>query len=337
MADDSDTEVVINQHDEESERDFTERDELGQGDIYSQQKEGQEPYMLRSHEDCGPEVHPMSIGNYRETSFPKKAGLPVKPEPYSGSEDWEEYISHFTLCSELGKWSEQERVLALAASLRGPARTFYISLSKEEKYNFTTLVRELGQRFGSSRQQSRWLSRLEGRKRKQDESIASLGDDLRQMSQRAHPNLDARAQEALALNQLYKSISLEMKCRCIDRNCSTIAQAVDIIERYESILGDGAERRRAVRMVGTDSKEPEDDISKTLHNIMTRLEQLERRPSPRYNQMRRNGQENNQCFGCGSSMHFIKQCPIARTKPAKQGGAYGQAGQKSGNFHPPSH
>lgn len=103
------------------------------------------------------------------------------------------------------------------------------------------------------------------------------------MSQRAHPNIDDRAQEALALNQLYKSISLEMKCRCIDWNCSTIAQAVDIIERYESILGDGAERRRAVRMVGTDSKETEDDISKTLHNIMTRLEQLERRPSPRYN------------------------------------------------------
>lgn len=72
MADDSDTEVVINQHDEKSERDLTERDELGQGDIYSQQKDGQEPYMLRSHEDCGPEVHPMSIGNYRETSFPKR-------------------------------------------------------------------------------------------------------------------------------------------------------------------------------------------------------------------------------------------------------------------------
>lgn len=48
MADDSDTEVVINQHDEESERDLTERDELRQGDIYSQQKEGQEPYMLKT-------------------------------------------------------------------------------------------------------------------------------------------------------------------------------------------------------------------------------------------------------------------------------------------------
>lgn len=90
-------------------------------------------------------------------------------------------------------------------------------------------------------------------------------------------------------------------------------------------------------MVGADSKEPEDDISKTLHNIMTRLEQLERKPIPRYNQTRRNRQENNQCFGCGSSTHFIKQCPVARTRPAKQGGASGPADQKLGNFCAPSH
>lgn len=336
MADDSDTEVIINQREEGSERDLTEHDELGQGDIHNRQKEDQGPYMMRSREDCGTDIHPMSFGGYRETTS-KKAGLPVKPEPYSGSEDWEEYINHFTLCSELGKWSEQESVLALAASLRGPARTFYISLPKEEKYDYSLLIRELSQRFGSSRQQSRWLSRLEGRKRKPDESIASLGDDLRQMSQRAHPNLDARAQEALALNQLYKSISLEMKCRCIDRNCSTIAQAVDIIERYESILGDGTEKKRAVRMVAADPKQQEDDISKTLSKIMSRLEQLEQRPSQRYNQMRRNGQERNLCYGCGSTSHFIKQCPKAKNRPAKQEGAYSQPNQMSGNFYPPSH
>lgn len=132
MADDSDTEVVINQHDEESERDLTERDELGQGDIYSQQKEGQEPYMLRSHEDCGPEVHPMSIGNYRETSFPKKAGLPVKPEPYSGSVDWEEYISHFTLCSRRGN-GQNKRECWLWLQVLGDQQGHFISVFLKKK------------------------------------------------------------------------------------------------------------------------------------------------------------------------------------------------------------
>lgn len=45
------------------------------------------------------------------------------------------------------------------------------------------------------------------RKRSPGESIAVLGDDIRQMAQRAYYNLDALAQEALALNQLYKVIS----------------------------------------------------------------------------------------------------------------------------------
>jgi hypothetical protein len=42
-----------------------------------------------------------------------------------------------------------------------------------------------------------------------------------------NPNIDTLAQEALALNQLYKSISLEMKSKCIDKECETVATAVD--------------------------------------------------------------------------------------------------------------
>lgn len=63
------------------------------------------------------------------------------------------------------------------------------------------------------------------RKRLPDESIAILGDDILQMVQRAYHNLDALAQEALALNQPYKVISLEMKCRCIDKDCQIVAEA----------------------------------------------------------------------------------------------------------------
>jgi hypothetical protein len=68
------------------------------------------------------------------------------------------------------------------------------------------------------------------------ESIAALGGDLRQMAQKAYRKLDTLAQEALALNQLYKSISLEMKSKCIDKECETVATAVDIIEKHKSIF-----------------------------------------------------------------------------------------------------
>lgn len=45
-----------------------------------------------------------------------------------------------------------------------------------------------------------------------------------------------------------------MKCRCIDKNCQTIAEAVDVIERYESILGnDKGKQKPMIRMVDTAS------------------------------------------------------------------------------------
>ena len=56
------------------------------------------------------------------------------------------------------------------------------------------------------------------------------------MAQKAYCNLDSAAQESLALNQLYKVISLEMKCRFIDKDCRTVSEAVDVIERYVAIM-----------------------------------------------------------------------------------------------------
>ena len=177
---------------------------------------------------------------------PMLSGPAIRPESYDGNDTWEEYISHFEDCAELCRWDDRSKVLYLAASLRGQARTFYMSLSQQEKRTYRALINKLNQRFGSSRHQSRWLAKLEVRKRQPGETIAAVGDDIRQMSQKAYCNLDGQAQETLAMNHLYKIISTEMKCRCIDRDCETISDAVDVIERYEAILGESYERKRPI-------------------------------------------------------------------------------------------
>ena len=172
-------------------------------------------------------------------------GPTLKPDPYSGQENWDEYISHFENCADLCQWDRRQKVLMLAASLHGQARIYYMSLSHDEKNSYRSLVSNLNQRFGSSKHQNRWLARLEMRRREPNESIAAVGDAIRQMAQKAYCNLDPPAQEALALNQLYKIVSLEMKCRCIDRDCTTVSGAVDVIERYEAIMGDNLDREKS--------------------------------------------------------------------------------------------
>ena len=266
-------------------------------------------------------VHPIGDLN------PAAVGMsPVeKPESYDGKLDWDEYISHFRDCADLGRWPDRTKLLFLAASLRRQARTYYMGLSAEDKGTFQTLCGKLNKRMGSSKNQNRWLSKLEMRKRLPSESIATLWDDIRQMAQRAYHNLDALAQEALALNQLYKVVSLEMKCRCIDKDCQTIAEAVDVIERYESILGSDENKNKSkVRMVGNNSKSkrpakeqvPErmaepDNLNATLKALMSRLERLENNENngPRDPPPQRLPQ-NRTCFICNSPDHFMKKCPL---------------------------
>ena len=131
----------------------------------------------------------------------------MKPQTYNGDEDWESYLNHFELCAKLGRWSYQDRVLYLAASLRGNAQVYYMTLMPAERSSYHTLVVKLGLRFRNARQQPMWVSKLEARVRRQNETIAELGDDLRRMSQRAYSSLNNEAIAMLALNQLYKSVS----------------------------------------------------------------------------------------------------------------------------------
>lgn len=276
----------------------------------------------------------------------------IKPESYSGNSDWEEYFSHFQDCVELGGLTEQDKVLTLAASLRGPARTFYISLSHAERRNYDLLVTKLQQRFGCTRQQNRWLSRFESRKRLPGESIALLGDDLRQLSQKAYANLDAVAQEALALNQLYKSVSLEMKCRCIDKECTTVSDAIEVIERYEAILGDSQDKKKTpVRQVSNVGTSVENDIREPDYQQLTaRIAKLEATSTKPYQQgqQTRNTpiqkfQRTRNCYICDSPDHYFRNCPVYKkcmvemtNRPSNQNGRpvpY-PSEKKQGNYKP---
>ena len=175
-----------------------------------------------------------------------RSSVIITPDTYTGDDDWEQYISHFEDCAELGNWTEKEKVLTLAAKLKGQARVFYTSLPIRDKRSYRSLLARLEQRFGSARQQSRWISRLQARVRRPGESIAALGDDLLLMAQKAYISLDANAQEMLALQQFYKAVSLEMRCRIMDKDCTSISEAVDVVERYEELLNDCPDKKRTV-------------------------------------------------------------------------------------------
>lgn len=57
----------------------------------------------------------------------------------------------------------------------------------------------------------------------------------------------------LALQQFNKALSVEMKYRVMDRDCKTIAEAVEVVGRYDDLLSESYQdrRRNIVRQVGS--------------------------------------------------------------------------------------
>lgn len=146
-----------------------------------------------------------------------------------------------------------------------------------------------------------------------NESIAVFGDEIRLYSQKAYMTLDSEAQEMLALQHFYKNVSPEMRCLLMERDCKNIREAVEIVERYEEIMGKTNQGSSHVRAVSDNKTKGEnrsvnckdtidgEHIQAALKRIELRLEKLESNKTRRVNERT--------CYTCGSTNHFYRNCP----------------------------
>ena len=66
----------------------------------------------------------------------------AKPDVYKDG-PWEEWVTHFQLDTEINQWDEEKCWQQPAVTLRGSAQTAYVTLVKEEKSFYYTLLAAL--------------------------------------------------------------------------------------------------------------------------------------------------------------------------------------------------
>ena len=144
---------------------------------------------------------------------PNKSSVKLKPATYDGNVHWSDYKAHFDECAELNGWSEKEKGLYLAVSLRGQAQRVFGNLSTKTN-NYTELSWALQERFAPPNQTELYRVQLRERRQKATETLSELGQDIRRLTNLAYPTAPADLRETLSKEQFIDAlISSDMRIR----------------------------------------------------------------------------------------------------------------------------
>ncbi|CAC5381912.1 unnamed protein product [Mytilus coruscus] len=117
----------------------------------------------------------------------QKHKVNMKPQPYDGTDDIEEYLSQFQILAEVNGWDYNTMSLCLASSLKGGARAVLNELNEFKRRDFDNLVDALHNRFGSVHRSEIFRAQLQTRVRKDNESLSALSQDIKKMTRCAYP------------------------------------------------------------------------------------------------------------------------------------------------------
>ena len=256
----------------------------------------------------------------------------VKPAPYDGKGPWIDYKSHFDACSQINSWTETEKGLYLAVSLRGQAQGVLGNLPLASRQNYKELVKSLEERFSPSNQTELYRTQLRERRQKAIETLPELGQDIRRLANLAYPTAPNDVRETLAKEQFIDAlIDVDMRLRIKQARPVNLNDAVRHAVELEAFNKAEIKKTEAQGFLRVASESPDnskklDETLKFMQNTLSDL-QKEMKSLKAQNQTRKGYQSNSRqynreikCFACGKTGHMKRNCP---EKPKVQNREYG--------------
>ena len=116
---------------------------------------------------------PQDSTTLSEHISPDKRGAKLKPATFDGTVHWTDYKAHFDACAELNGWTDKEKGLYLAVSMRGQAQGVFGNLASKSN-DYAELSNALQERFAPPNQTDLYRVQLKERKQKATESLTEL-------------------------------------------------------------------------------------------------------------------------------------------------------------------
>lgn len=192
------------------------------------------------------EVHPNKIESTEfklpQTSF-ELSQMPVKikakPSTYDGLTPWNNHLVHFETCADANNWTEAEKGMQLAISLRGQAQGALSNMPAEDRRNYRKLVKMLEERFQPSSQTELYRAQLKDRRRRATEPLPELGPEIRRLVNLVYPQstVSVEVREKLARDYFLDAlVDDEMKWGIQQSSPANLNEAVNKAVELESYL-----------------------------------------------------------------------------------------------------
>ena len=175
------------------------------------------------------------IGTSRaaEIDVQSRMGFKLKPDIFDGKVPLREFLSQFILIARANKWDDATKSIALAASLRGKARTVLETVENLENLNFDELKSKLELLFGEGNLTQNYYSLFTSKKQKYGEDLTSFGAEIERLARLAYPKCPFAVRDKIACAQFVSALSDNFVRRTLQLEGVTSLKVV--IERAKTI------------------------------------------------------------------------------------------------------
>ena len=246
-------------------------------DLYSgsEEKQRQQECVLRSRRRSAAD----SNDSDAEICKRGKSGGYMKPEKFSGSTCFETFLVQFDNCAKFNHWNQKDKLQYLRWSLTGTAAQM---LWGTESMSFQQLVARLRSRFGSLDMEEKYQAELQCRRRKADETLRELAQDIRRLMMLAYPGDRSDMAERLAKEHFVCALDdPELEFRVREKEPQTLDAALKAAQRLEVFRNAVKQRANARQRLSRQVTESIGSVSESLEERVAKIEQDMRKPQPK--------------------------------------------------------
>ena len=294
-------------------------------------EEGNKYNTLGTKQERARDIEELSEGNPFAIRRPRSVPRGVSentffPDKYTGSTPLSDYLVHFEFCAKLNAWTDEEKAMYLAVSLRGPAQRLLSSVDKRKVENFECLVDVLEERFGTDGQSAIYMAELQNKHKGEKETFQELSDNVGKLVAKAYPSAPHDMIKILTLQHFIEAVpDRDLRTKLKMQKLKNVRDAVLFAIEYEAIENSEQQKsaaRKPVREVkieansqqkskdgkGSDGKNDIEAVTENLAKMISQLEQkLDKMATPKRKE--RVPIDQIQCYNCREMGHYASKCP----------------------------